>query len=457
MYRLTSLAVLLSVLVVGVAPAALPVALDGSRPADGELPSLAPMLESVLPAVVSISVKGMIAVEQNPLLQDPFFRRFFGAPDTPQERAFEAIGSGVIVDAKQGFIVTNAHIVEEADELTVTLSSGEQLDAKKLGIDPETDIAVLKIEKPEAAQLTALPWADSSTLRVGDFVAAVGNPFGLEQTVTSGIVSALGRTGLGIEGYEDFIQTDASINPGNSGGALVNLRGELVGINTAILAPSGGNIGIGFAIPSSMVRGVMQQLIEHGEVRRGMLGVVVQDLTPALADALGTDARAGAVVTEVVADSPAAKAGLQVGDVVVAVDGQQVTSSGDLRNRIGLMAIGQQPKLTVRRDGRNVTITPTIAAASQQELDGAKLDPRLEGAVFETASGRPQEGTIVVSAVAANSPAYRAGLRPGDRITSINRQQVENLQQFGQAVQQAGDTILLGINRRGTPLLVAIQ
>lgn len=432
--------------------AQLPAAVNGQ-----ELPSLAPMLESVTPAVVNIATKSRVRIRENPLLQDPFFRRFFDLPEQyRQQRPAQSLGSGVVVDAKRGYVLTNNHVIDKADEITVTLQNGRELTAELVGADPETDIAVLKV-KPDGVKLTALPLGDSNALRVGDFVVAVGNPFGLGQTVTSGIVSALGRTGLGIEGYEDFIQTDASINPGNSGGALVNLRGELVGINTAILAPSGGNIGIGFAIPSNMAQAVMQQLIEHGEVRRGMLGVVVQDLTPALADALGTDARAGAVVTEVVADSPAAKAGLQVGDVVVAVDGQQVTSSGDLRNRIGLMAIGQQPKLTVRRDGRNVTITPTIAAASQQELDGAKLDPRLEGAVFETASGRPQEGTIVVSAVAANSPAYRAGLRPGDRITSINRQQVENLQQFGQAVQQAGDTILLGINRRGTPLLVAIQ
>ncbi|HEX5515129.1 MAG TPA: trypsin-like peptidase domain-containing protein, partial [Gammaproteobacteria bacterium] len=306
--------------------AAPPVIVGGSSIASGEqAPSLAPMLENVLPAVVSISVKGKVPVEQNPLLQDPFFRRFFGTPDQlPEERAFEAIGSGVIVDAEKGIVVTNAHIVEQADELTVTLGGGQQLPAKKLGADPETDIAVIKVEKSPGVKLKALPWADSTGLRVGDFVVAVGNPFGLEQTATSGIVSALGRTGLGIEGYEDFIQTDASINPGNSGGALVNLRGELVGINTAILAPSGGNIGIGFAIPASMVRGVTQQLVEHGEVRRGQLGVVVQDLTPALAQALGTDVKEGAVVTQVLADSPAAQAGLKVGDVIISVDGQKV-------------------------------------------------------------------------------------------------------------------------------------
>src|SRR5690625_3026197 len=261
------------------------IAPSGALAANEQAPSLAPMLEQVLPAVVSIAVKGMVPAEQNPLLQEPFFRRFFGAPDSlPQERAFEAIGSGVIVDAAEDIVVTNAHIVEQADELTVTLGSEQQLSAQKLGADPETDIAVLQVET-DGAELKALPFGDSNALRVGDFVVAVGNPFGLEQTATSGIVSALGRTGLGIEGYEDFIQTDASINPGNSGGALVNLSGELVGINTAILAPTGGNIGIGFAIPVSMVEGVVQQLIEYGEVQRGMLGVSVQELTPALADA----------------------------------------------------------------------------------------------------------------------------------------------------------------------------
>lgn len=449
-------ALLLALASVGNLPAAPAPAATSANPSERAY-SLAPMLEGVLPAVVSISVKGMMPAEQNPLLQDPFFRRFFGSPEMPQQRAFEAIGSGVIVDADKGLIVTNAHIVEQAEELTVTLGSGEQLTAKKLGSDPETDIAVIKIDSPQGVQLTALSWADSSQLRVGDFVVAVGNPFGLEQTATSGIISALGRTGLGIEGYEDFIQTDASINPGNSGGALVNMSGELIGINTAILAPSGGNIGIGFAIPSLLAQGVLKQLVEHGEVRRGQLGVVVQDLTPALAQALGTDAGKGAVVTQVLEDSPAAKAGLKVGDVIVSVDGQSISGSGELRNRIGLMTIGQKPELQVNRDGKTVTVTPTIEQARQQGVDGAQLDPRLEGAKFEFATGRPQEGMIAVTEVNADSPAYDAGLRAGDRITSINRHQIESISAFMAAVQQAGDTILLGINRHGTPLLIAIQ
>jgi serine protease Do/serine protease DegQ len=448
----------LAALFLALAPAFLPAAPAPAPDNSSERAySLAPMLEGVLPAVVSISVKGMMPAEQNPLLQDPFFRRFFGSPGEPQQRAFEAIGSGVIVDADKGLIITTAHIVEQADELTVTLGSGEQLTAKKLGADPETDIAVIKIDKPDGVKLMALPWADSTKLRVGDFVVAVGNPFGLEQTATSGIISALGRSGLGIEGYEDFIQTDASINPGNSGGALVNMRGELIGINTAILAPSGGNIGIGFAIPSLLAQGVLKQLVEHGEVQRGQLGVVVQDLTPALAKALDTDARKGAVVTQVLEDSPAAKAGLKVGDVIVSVDDQAVNSSGELRNRIGLMTIGQKPTLTVRRGGETVTVTPTIAQARQQSVDGEQLDPRLAGAKFESATGRPQEGVVAVSDVAAGSPAYQAGLRQGDRITSINRHQIESMPEFSAAVQQAGDTILLGINRHGTPLLIAIQ
>lgn len=286
---------LLTILMLAVssAQAALP-----SVTGDGDaLPSLAPMLEKASPAVVNIAVETRIRAARNPLMEDPFFRRFFNIPEQQRERRAASAGSGVIVDAKNGYVLTNAHVVKNADTIEVTLTDGRELTAELVGTDEEVDLAVLKLE--EARDLTQIAISDSTTLRVGDFVVAIGNPFGLGQTVTSGIVSALGRSGLGIEGYESFIQTDASINPGNSGGALVNLRGELVGINTAIIAPAGGNVGIGFAIPTEMAENVMHQLIEHGEVRRGMLGVTIQDLTPELAEAFGVERQRGVVITHI--------------------------------------------------------------------------------------------------------------------------------------------------------------
>jgi serine protease Do/serine protease DegQ len=300
--RLLTLALLLAS---PVTEAALPAEVDGQP-----LPTLAPMLERVTPAVVNIATRGRVQVRENPLLSDPFFRRFFDLPTPRRERRTQSLGSGVIIDAAEGYVVTNHHVIAKAQEISVTLRDGRALPATLVGADPEADIAVIQVT---ADDLGELPLADSDALRVGDFVVAIGNPFGLGQTVTSGIVSALGRSGLGIEGYEDFIQTDASINPGNSGGALVNLRGELVGINTAILAPSGGNVGIGFAIPASMVRELVAQLVEHGEVRRGQLGIVLQDLTPQLAEAFGIANGGGAVVSQVLDGSPAERAGLQPG------------------------------------------------------------------------------------------------------------------------------------------------
>ena len=326
------------------------------------LPSLAPMLERVLPSVVNVATQSRVRVEDNPLLQDPFFRRFFGVPDMPRERQTQSLGSGVIIDAKRGYVLTNNHVVDKADEITVTLKDGRILNAKLVGKDPETDVAVVQIP---AENLSAVPLADSDRLRVGDFVVAIGNPFGLGQTVTSGIVSALGRSGLGIEGYEDFIQTDASINPGNSGGALVNLRGELIGINTAIIAPGGGNVGIGFAIPVNMAQQIMTQLVEHGEVRRGSIGMLVQDLTAELAKAFDIQETHGAVISKVVKDSPAERAGLRTGDVVVRVNGKPVVTSGELRTSIGMLRVGEVVTMDVIRDGKNRTIKLAIAAPVQ--------------------------------------------------------------------------------------------
>lgn len=315
----------------------------------GAVPSLAPMLARITPGVVGVSVKGRVR-EENPLLQDPFFRRFFNLPQQKQfqERETQATGSGVIVDAEHGYVLTNGHVVENATAIEITTKDNHRFQAKLVGRDPETDVAVLQIPGQD---LTSVPLGDSDRLQVGDFVLAIGNPFGLGQTVTSGIVSALGRSGLGIEGYEDFIQTDASINPGNSGGPLVNLQGQMVGINTAILAPGGGNIGIGFAVPINMARRVMDQLIRYGEVHRGRIGVEIQDLTPDLAQAMNTQQTAGAVIRRVDPGSSAERSGLRSGDLVVGVNGVPVRSGTQLRNTIGLSRIGDSVALTVVRRG----------------------------------------------------------------------------------------------------------
>ncbi|RFA39584.1 trypsin-like peptidase domain-containing protein [Alkalilimnicola ehrlichii] len=316
-----------------------PLAIAEDNPHSGR-ESLAPMLEDVLPAVVNISVHGVVDIEPNPLLEDPFFRRFLGEGEerVPSEQEFHAAGSGVVVDAAEGLILTSAHVLQDADEVMVTLHSGEQLPASPVGSDLETDLAVIKIDPDPDTELYTLPWADPEELRVGDFVVAVGNPFGLNQTVTTGVVSAVGRTGLGVQGYEDFIQTDASINPGHSGGALVNMDGELIGINAAILSPSAGNIGIGFAIPVSTAAVILEQLVAYGEVRRGALGVLAQDLTPDLAEELQTEVTRGAVVAEVAPETPASSAGLETGDVITSstatrspVPATYVTGSGSVR------------------------------------------------------------------------------------------------------------------------------
>jgi len=314
---------------------------------DVKLPSLAPLVEQVTPAVVNIAVLSRTPEQDNPMMRDPFFRRFFGLPETSRPQM--SAGSGVIVDAQRGYVLTNDHVVQDAQQIVVTLKDRRRLQAKLQGSDAGTDVALLQVEP---ADLKGLPFGDSDALRVGDYVLAIGNPFGLGQTVTSGIVSALGRTGLDIEGYEDFIQTDASINPGNSGGALINLKGELIGINTAIIGPTGGNIGIGFAVPSNMVRAVMQQLVNYGEVRRGRVGLTTQDMSPEQAKALGPQASHGAVVVEVAKNSPADRAGLQVGDVIVAVNGRAVRSSSDVRNQVGLIPAGEEVEFKVLRDGQ---------------------------------------------------------------------------------------------------------
>ncbi|HRX69946.1 MAG: DegQ family serine endoprotease [Candidatus Competibacteraceae bacterium] len=449
---LSAIVLALSLIVAFPAPvlAALPATLDGQP-----LPTLAPMLERATPAVVNIATESQVALRRNPLLDDPFFRHFFNIPDQPRQRRTQSVGSGVVVDARRGYVITNHHVVEGASTITVTLNDGRQLDAKVIGSDPESDVAVIRIP---SENLTALPLADSDRLRVGDFVVAIGNPFGLGQTVTSGIVSALGRTGLGIQGYEDFIQTDASINPGNSGGALVNLRGELVGVNTAIIAPGGGNVGIGFAIPSNMVSRLMNQIIEHGSVRRGQLGVSAQDLTPELARAFNIPANQGAVIAQVVPRSAAARAGLREGDVVLRVNDRPIRDSNSLRNAVGLLEIGASVQLDILRDGRPLTIKAKVGEYVPDKAEGDDLNPRLAGAVFEDIGpNSPLAGKVQgvrVARVESGSPAAQAGLRSNDVITAINRRRVSSTDEL-RRIAADNNTLMINLIRgRGELLLV---
>jgi len=410
------------------------------------LPTLAPLIAQVTPAVVNISIKSRSPAEDNPLLRDPFFRRFFNVPDRPPQEM--AAGSGVIVDARQGLVITNHHVIKNAAQVIVTLKDRRQFPATLIGADPATDIAVLKIEAPN---LTAMKLGDSDQLNVGDFVVAIGNPFGLGQTVTSGIVSALGRSGLNIEGYEDFIQTDASINPGNSGGALINLRGELIGINTAIIGPSGASVGIGFAVPVNMARGVMTQLVRFGEVRRGRLGIDFEDLAPDAAVALKLPTADGALISTVQPDSPAAKAGLRRGDVVLAFNGRPVRSGPDLRNRLGLTPVGDTIELTVFRDGNKLTVKLQIAPPQGIASGDAQIVPQLAGLKIAnidrtTPQGARVEGVLVVG-IETGSVAAGYGLRPGDVIAAVNRQRVRNINEFLAAMRNVERAFQMSVVR----------
>ena len=420
--------------------------------------SLAPMLKQVLPAVVNIATRSTVRAPRNPLLDDPFFRRFFELPNRPRRREAQSVGSGVIIDAGKGYVLTNHHVIDGADHIEVALRDRRSYPARVLGRDPEVDLALLQIE---AEDLVDLPLADSDQLEIGDFVVAIGNPFGLGQTVTYGIVSALGRSGLGIEGFENFIQTDASINPGNSGGALITLDGKLVGINTAILGPNRGNVGIGFAIPINMAQMVTRQLIEHGSVERGQLGIVTQDLTPELAAAFGMRSRGGAVIAEVMRGSPAEKAGLQAGDMIVAINGRKIPSGDAARTLIGLTRIGSRVDIEVLRDGRRRVFEARIGEPRVDQADAGAFSPLLGGArLSEIPRQHPLHGRIealLVDEVAPATYAAQVGLRSGDLILSINRQRVTELSDLRPAIERSPRELLLNIRRGNRAFFLVVR
>ncbi len=420
---------------------------------DSGTPSLAPMLKNVIPAVVNISVKG--TKEVKPLLNIPEEFRFMfpGNEFGSRQQEFRALGSGVIIDAKKGYIVTNYHVVDGADEIRVALSDGRIYDAKKIGEDQHTDLALLELKKFE--NLTAINLGDSDNLEVGDFAIAIGNPFGLGQTVTSGIISALGRTGLNIENLENFIQTDAAINSGNSGGALVNLKGNLIGINTAILGPNGGNIGIGFAIPSNMVKTVVDQLIKYGQVRRGSLGIVGTELNADLADSFDYDNNFGAFVNQVIEGSAAEKAGIKSGDIIIKLNGKKITSFGELRAKIATLGAGAKVVLTVFRDGKELDLNVTLGKVEELATDDVKeISTLLDGASL----ANNDDNGVLITTVKERSSAYALGLRKGDVILGVNKKQVKNISDLKKLLNKnKGRLSALQIKRGDNTLFITIR
>jgi Do/DeqQ family serine protease len=433
-----------------------------ARIGNQDFPSLAPLVKQVEPAVVSIATKGTVTAPTNPLMEDPFFRRFFGFPDQQQQqrrRQVQSAGSGVIVDSAKGYILTNHHVVENAEEIEVFLTDNRSLKAKVVGSDPGTDIAVLQVENGK--DLIQMKLGNSDQVQVGDFVLAIGNPFGLQHTVTSGIVSALGRSGINPDGYEDFIQTDASINPGNSGGALVNLKGELVGINSAIFSNSGGNIGIGFAIPVNIAKSIMNQILQFGEVKRGLLGVSISDFNADSAKAYGVEGTAeGALVQEVVDGSAAEKAGIEVGDVIVSVDGQRIKTASDLRNTVGLKRSGDSVRVEVLRDGKRRQFTAMLSeVSSTARISGQDIHPGLAGAELANHEGKADQFAgpgVSIESVEPESPAALAGILANDIIVSVNRIRVRNVRELQQAAGQQ-NLLILSVRRGNRNLLLQIR
>ena len=443
-FRILVLGVLL--IITGAAAAALPGNADGEP-----LPSLAPLVERVAPAVVNIRVSQTVSTRSP--FGDDAFRRFFGLPDMPGgSREVASAGSGVIVDATRGYILTNHHVVASADEIQISLINGSILDAEIVGSDAATDIAVLKVE---ADDLVEMPIGDSGSIRVGDFVLAIGNPFGLGHTVTSGIISALGRTGISSNGYEDFIQTDASINPGNSGGALVNMRGELVGINSAIISRSGGNVGIGFAVPTEIASSVMRQLLDFGEVRRGLLGVSIQTIDAEVAKALDATVDSGALIALVEPGSAAEKAGLKVDDIIIEVNEKKITGASELRNTIGLMGSGEKVNIKYIRDGKTRSTTAQLGQQQVTQSVGTDIHPGLDGAQFASSS-TSADGGVEVTEVEPGSPAAQRGLRAGDVITAVNRRPVRNLQQLTE-IASTNRILFLLVQRGDRALMLQIR
>ncbi|PNY61236.1 serine endoprotease DegP [Enterobacter cloacae] len=474
----TTLAMSALALILGLAlsPLAMAAEIASSAATAQQMPSLAPMLEKVMPSVVSINVEGSTTVntprmprnfqqffgDNSPFCQDgsPFqsspFCQGGGAGDDGQgggqQQKFMALGSGVIIDAAKGYVVTNNHVVDNANTIKVQMSDGRKFDAKVVGKDPRSDIALIQIQDPK--NLTAIKLADSDALRVGDYTVAIGNPFGLGETVTSGIVSALGRSGLNAENYENFIQTDAAINRGNSGGALVNLNGELIGINTAILAPDGGNIGIGFAIPSNMVKNLTAQMVQYGQVKRGELGIMGTELNSELAKAMKVDAQRGAFVSQVMPNSSAAKAGIKAGDVITSLNGKPISSFAALRAEVGSMPIGSKVTLGLLREGKPVNVSLELQQSSQNQVDSSTIFSGIEGAEM---SNKGADKGVVVNNVKANSPAARIGLKKGDVIMGANQQPVKNIAELRKILDSKPSVLALNIQRGDTSIYLLMQ
>ena len=415
------------------------------------IPSLAPMLENVTPAVVNIYTISETE-DRGHQINDPFLRKFFNIPgqQKSRKRNRSGLGSGVIIDKKKGFVITNNHVIAKAKDIKVKLSDGREFKATLVGADPASDIAVIKIN---AKNLNSLNFADSNKLRVGDFVVAIGNPFGIGQTVTSGIISALGRSGLGIEAYENFIQTDASINPGNSGGALVNLKGELVGINTAIIGSKGnaGSVGIGLAIPVNMALDITDQLIKYGKVKRGYLGVSAQDLTPDLSKAFGINTNKGAIITQVEKGSPADKAGIKIGDVVTKINNQNVENASAMRNKIGLLKVNTTISIQLNRKGEIISTNVKIVEPKISKKSGIKINPRLQGIVFaEITKNMPEYGKVTgikVIKISKKSKAYYVGIRPNDIILSVNNIPVQKIKDLEIVAGQNDSELIVHVQR----------
>ncbi|CBA27299.1 Protease degQ [Cronobacter turicensis z3032] len=422
-------------------------------PGQPAIPSLAPMLEKVLPAVVSVRVEGT-AVQEQRVPEE--LKKFFGEsmPDQ-QAQPFEGLGSGVIIDAAKGYVLTNNHVINHAEKISVQLNDGREFDAKLIGGDDQSDIALIQLQN--ASNLTQIQVADSDKLRVGDFVVAVGNPFGLGQTATSGIVSALGRSGLNLEGFENFIQTDASINRGNSGGALLNLNGELIGINTAILAPGGGSVGIGFAIPANMAQTLAKQLMQSGEVKRGLLGIKGTEMSADIAKAFNLNTQRGAFVSEVLPNSGSAKAGIKAGDVIVSLNGRPLNSFAELRSRIATTEPGTKVKLGLLRDGKAQEVEVTLDKSTSSSASADIIAPALQGATLS--DGQLKDGTkgITINSVEKGSAAAQAGLQKDDVIVGVNRARVSSIAEMRKLLESKPAIIALHIVRGNDSLYLLLR